>query len=329
MEIGVFNEQQSLAAVRFLKTIATVNHTITLTDLETTCINAIQKNIYLSDYNLTLLKEITEIELAEKIDDKNQRLELVRAAMFLIAAESHIDSGKTHLLKCFAKKLAIEDSDLDSLDEMSHDHMEMATLDFMRRKAHPNYSITDPKIQQILKDKSLESLWKYLMPLTSSKCAQDLKLAEKYKNLKNYPKNSVGYHLFEYYHINNFNFPGEIAGDNPEFPMIIHDISHVLGDYHPTPEEEMEVLAFTAGYRHGRGFDAVFQAIVHFHLGLKIDAAFKPYQERFQAEPFFKALKRGNLMNIDLFNKWDPWSIMEKDIDEVRSEFNILPKDAV
>ena len=46
--------------------------------------------------------------------------------------------------------------------------------------------------------------------------------------------------MFDYYYINNFNFPGEIAGDNPEFPMIIHDISHVLGNYHPTPEEEME-----------------------------------------------------------------------------------------
>ena len=71
---------------------------------------------------------------------------------------------------------------------------------------------------------------------------------------------------------------------------------------------------------------ALNQAIIHFHLGLKLDAAFQPYQDRFQPEPFFKALKRGNLMNIDLFHKWDPWSVMDKDIEQVRADFNILPK---
>ncbi|MBT8298213.1 MAG: hypothetical protein KJO52_07750 [Maribacter sp.] len=326
MEIGHFNEQQARAAVRFLITVATVHHKIQMSELEATCINAIQHNIYLCDYALDKLNEISENELAKTILDEKQRLELVRAGMFLIAAESHIDSGKTQVLKSFAGALKVQENDLDGLEEMSHDHMEMATLDFMRRKAHPKYSMTDPLIQKTLKDHSLESLWKYLMPLTSATCKQDIKLANRYKNLKNYPINTVGYHLYEYYEKNNFKFPGEVEGDNPEFPMIIHDISHVLGDYQPTPEEEMEVLAFTAGYRHGRGFDAVFQAIVHFHLGLKIDAAFQPYQDRFQPEPFFKALKRGNQMNVDLFHNWDPWSIMDKDINEVRENFNIQPK---
>jgi hypothetical protein len=328
MEIGQFTEAQAKAAVRFLKTIATVRHKMELSELEATCIHAIQQNIYLCDYALDALNVISENDVAEAIPDETQRLELVRAGMFLIAAESHIDPGKTQVLASFAKALNVEESDLKGLEEMSHDHMEMATLDFMRRKAHPDYSMTDPLIQKTLKDHSLESLWKYLMPLTTAKCKQDPALAKKYKNLKNYPANTVGFHLYEYYNKNHFNFPGEMEGDNPEFPMIIHDISHVLGDYQPTPEEEMEVLAFTAGYRHGRGFDAVFQAIVHFHLGLKIDAAFQPYQERFQPEPFFRALKRGNQMTVDLFHKWDPWSIMEKDIEEVRKEFNIQPKTA-
>lgn len=326
MEIGHLNKQQAKAAVRFLKTVATVRHKIQLTELETTCINAIQHNIYLCDYPLNVLDEISEKDLAEVGLDEKQRLELIRAGMFLIAAESHIDPGKTEVLKSFADVLDVEENDLDGLEEMSHDHMEMATLDFMRRKAHPNYSMTDPQIQKILKDHSLHSLWKYLMPLTSAKCKQDPELANKYKNLKNYPKNTVGFHLYEYYDTNNFNFPGEVEGDNPEFPMIIHDISHVLGDYQPTPEEEMEVLAFTAGYRHGRGFDAVFQAIVHFHLGLKIDASFQPYKVRFEPEPFFKALRRGNQMTVDLFHKWDPWSIMNEDIHEVREKYNIQPK---
>lgn len=328
MEIGPFTKPQAKAAVRFLKTIATVRHKIELSELEATCINAIQLNIYLTDYALDTLNEIAENDVAEAIPDETRRLELIRAGMFLIAAESHIDSGKTQVLASFAKALNVEENDLEGLEEMSHDHMEMATLDFMRRKAHPDYSMTDPQIKKTLKDHSLESLWKYLMPLTSAKCKQDSALANKYKNLKNYPTNTVGFHLYEYYNKNHFNFPGEIEGDNPEFPMIIHDISHVLGDYQPTPEEEMEVLAFTAGYRHGRGFDAVFQAIVHFHLGLKLDAAFQPYQDRFQPEPFFRALRRGNQMTVDLFHKWDPWSIMDKDIEEVRKKFNIQPKTA-
>lgn len=326
MEIGNLTPIESKTTIRFLKTIATVHGKIKLTELEITCINALQKNIYLTDLNLDELSLVTPEEVENVIKDANKRLELVRAAMFLIAAENHIDEQKTEILRLFADTLNVHETDLEGLEEMSHKHMEMATLDFMRRKAHPHYSITDPKIQQILKDNSLESLWKYLMPYTSSTCKKDIELANKYKALQNYAKNTVGWHLFDYYDRNNFNFPGEIDGDNPEFPMIIHDLSHVLGNYEPTPEEEMEVLAFTAGYRHGRGFDAVFQAILHFHLGLKIDAAFKPYHHKFEPEPFFEALKKGNDMNIDLFNDWDYWSVMDKDLESVRIEYNILPK---
>lgn len=326
MEVGALNKSEAEAAVRFLKTIATVGHTKPLSPLESTCIHALQKNIYLTDFKEYDILEISKKDLESAIQGDNKRLELVRAAMFIIAAESHIDDDKTELLKDFASYLNVTEADLDGLEEIAEGHMEMATLDFMRRKAHPEYSLTDPKIEKLLNDNSLASLWKYLMPYTEAKCEQDLELANKYKSLKNNPKNTVGWHLYNYYDENKFNFPGEIAGDNPEFPMIIHDLSHVLGNYKPTPEEEMEVLAFTAGYRHGRGFDAVFQAIVHFHLGLKIDPAFQPYDDKFEPEPFFAALRRGNDMNIDLFKDWDYWSIMDRDLDELRKEYNVVPK---
>ena len=166
MEIGQFNKTQSKAAVQFLKTVATAGNMIPLSELETTCINAIQHNIYLCNFLVKELDIISESELTELILDDNQRLELIRAGMFIIAAESHISESKTKALKLFAEALNVEENDLDGLEEMSHDHMEMATLDFMRRKAHPSYSITDPKIKQTLQDHSLESLWKYLMPLT-------------------------------------------------------------------------------------------------------------------------------------------------------------------
>jgi uncharacterized tellurite resistance protein B-like protein len=326
MEVGVLNSNQKQTAVRFLKTVATANHTIKLTELEETCISALQKSIILSDFDLNSLSEISPVAVAAEFTDDKQRLELIRAGMFLIAAESHIDENKTDVLQSFAQALDVHEDDLDVLNEMAHGHMEMATLDFMRRKAHPTYSITDSTIQKTLKDASLESLWKYLMPYTEAKCKQDKDLANKYKALGKYPKNTVGWNLYNYYDENGFNFPGEVAGDNPEFPMIIHDWSHVLGDYKPTPEEEMEVLAFTAGYRHGRGFDAVFQAIVHFHLGLKIDPAFRPYDDKLEPVPFFKALKRGNDMNIDLFHHWEYWSFMDKDLEATRKEYNIQPK---
>ena len=38
-----------------------------------------------------------------------------------------------------------------------------------------------------------------------------------------------------------------------------------------------------------------------------------------------KAIARGAAMNIDLTDDWDPWTVMDRDIDELRAEYNIAP----
>ena len=45
----------------------------------------------------------------------------------------------------------------------------------------------------------------------------------------------------------------------------------------------------------------------------------------FNPELMLKAIARGAAMNIDLTDSWDPWTVMDRDIDELRTEYGIAP----
>ena len=71
----------------------------------------------------------------------------------------------------------------------------------------------------------------------------------------------------------------------------------------------------------------VFFGMMQFHMGIRIGLLAKGATGHFNPELMLKAMARGAAMNIDLTDTWDPWTVMDRDIDELRAEYNIAPKE--
>ena len=135
----------------------------------------------------------------------------------------------------------------------------------------------------------------------------------------------LGKRYFEFIRSNDFQLPGE-RGGAPE-PVILHDLTHTIGGYGTDPAGEMQVIGFHAGYRKANPFTWVFFGMMQFHMGIRVGLLAKGESGNFNPELMLEAIARGAAMNIDLTDSWDPWTVMDRDIDELRAEYNIAPKD--
>ena len=66
---------------------------------------------------------------------------------------------------------------------------------------------------------------------------------------------------------------------------------------------------------------------MQFHMGIRITPLARGASGNLDPELLLTALARGSAMNIDLTESWDPWTVMDRDIDALRAEYNIAPKD--
>ena len=166
--------------------------------------------------------------------------------------------------------------------------------------------------------------------LTMRGLLEDPALAARYRAWLDLPEDSLGHSLISFYRRNGFSLPGERKG----FPEagLYHDLCHVLGGYGTEPEGEIQVAAFTAGFKRIRPFYVVLFAVLIFSTGVNV----RPSNEDFttlgvlgkpgMAERMFAAIERGTHVNRDLSDKWDYWAYAGLPLEEARRQLNILPK---
>ena len=127
---------------------------------------------------------------------------------------------------------------------------------------------------------------------------------------------------WEFIRKNGFSFPGEPHG--PPEPIVRHDLNHVLGGYGTSAQEELKVAAFQAGTMRKESFSVLIFVLCQFHIGIRIAPITPAQKGQFQPEEFIVALERGQQARLCTFDDdWDPFSIMERPLDEVREEANI------
>ena len=90
----------------------------------------------------------------------------------------------------------------------------------------------------------------------------------------------------------------------------------------------MQVIGFHAGDRKADPFTWMFCGLMQFHLGIRIGALAKAESGYFNPDTMLQAIACGAAMTIDLTDKWDPWTVMTRDIDELRAEYGIAPNPA-
>lgn len=124
---------------------------------------------------------------------------------------------------------------------------------------------------------------------------------------------------------NEFPFSGE-KGAPPEL-IVIHDCVHVLSGYDTDPAGETQIVGFTIGFAAQDPTDDLISIMMQFHLGEHIAPQVPPSRGTFSPEEFLRAVQRGAAMNIDLNDRWDPWTVFDQPVASLRERYGIPPLD--
>lgn len=310
----------ALLGLRAMKTMASVSGQIG--SAQRAVMAAAQKVILRLDADIDTLPPIAPDELAAGFQDPDLRRQFVNG-MLVVALADGVPSRETVAkVEEFAGALGVRTPELTDLRRLAEQHMLVFKLDFLRRS----------QVADIMKDQLEQKgpLGLAKSVLTMRGLMEDPALAARYRAWDKLPADTLGHSLIAFYRKNGFSLPGERKG----FPEagLYHDLCHVLGDYGTDPEGEVQVAAFTAGFKQTRPFYVVLFAVLIFSTGVNM----RPSNEDFtttgvlgkpgMAERMFAAIERGAQVNLDLSDKWDYWAYVGLPLDEVRRRLNIVPK---
>jgi ubiquinone biosynthesis protein Coq4 len=310
----------ALLGLRALKSIATSSGPIG--PAQRALMEASKKIILGIDADIDALAPVTPAELAAGFPAGALRQQFAHGMIVTAVADGPPTREAIAQVDAYAKALGISEPVLADLRLLADGYMTIFKLDFLRR-GH----IADIFKNQ-LDQKGPLSLAKSV--LTMRGVIEDQALAKRYRAWEKLPEGTLGRTLVDFYNKNGFAVPGERGG----FPEagLYHDFCHLLGGYSTEPEGEVQVAAFSAGFKRERPFYIMLFAVLIFSSGVQM----RPTADDFVtkgvlakpgiAELMLAAIERGSKVNTDLSDKWDYWAWIELPIDEVRQRLNILPK---
>jgi hypothetical protein len=286
-------------------------------------INAAQKLLLHTDYDIDALEPIVPEALAEAVVRPELRTQLVNGMVVLSLAAGAPPPQQVELVRSFAAALDIASPALRLIRHLANHDLLLYKLCMMR-----NSHMRDVFKDQLHYHGGVTGLIKNVMTLTG--VMEDAKLAARYRALEQLPDGTVGKRFWQHYHDNGFGFPGEKGG----FPEagVYHDFTHVLAGYNTTGEGETLVAAFIAGFRQGRPDHGLFSALFGlslFSAGVNvtpIGVTPRTGAVGNVAEQFFIAIQRGSQMEVDLSDNWNYWEWVEVPLPEARQRLRIAPK---
>ena len=147
----------------------------------------------------------------------------------------------------------------------------------------------------------------------------DANKARRYNDLGRLDEGTLGRAYWRFVVDNDLGFPGEAEEGT------WHDVTHVLAGYDTSPEGEVSVVSFIAGYRKEDPFFWLFTIALQFHLGIRVSPYSAAGLGHFEPTLVLRALRRGMEMKRDLSVDDDPWEDFERPLADVRREYNVVP----
>jgi tellurite resistance protein len=270
--------------------------------------------------DLDAIEPIEPAELARHVTDPALRRQLIRGMTVLSLIDGDASPEEAELVERFAAALEVSSQDLQALRHLADGQLWRARFDIGRR------FWARAKVEEFTRQKGLGWLARALAALAGLR--EDKATATRYRELGNAPPGSLGHSYFDFIVENEFGFPGE-KGSPPEV-IALHDLTHVLSGYGTDPEGEMQVLAFHTGCRREDKdpFSFLMFGLAQFHIGLRISPIAPGYRGSLDPGRVLRALQRGAACTIDPTDGWDPWPVMHRQLDELRTEYRIAPLEA-
>jgi len=281
-------------------------------------LEAAQRVLLGVEVDLDALDPIEPAEFALRFDAPLAlKQQFVRAMCVLTLVDGSPDERVTAAVRRFAREVAIEEPALRALELLAEGHVLLGTLDYLRRS----------NLRGMLEGE----LAKGILPAARAVLGvrglvENPLIAEPFLALEDLPVGTLGRALFDHYRSNGFAFPGERYG----FPEsgIYHDLTHVLAGYATNPYGELQIGAFTAGFRKKDPFFVALLPLLLFVAGVNVTPIPHDFIEDMWLEPdvaesYLRAFDRGAKVRVDLSDGWDFWPLLARDLEHVRTELGI------
>ena len=270
------------------------------------------------DADIDGLMPISPHETAAAVTTPGMAEQLVHALIVGVLLDGEPDPAAFRRLQDFAAALGIQTPALRTVQLLIQRHMLLFRLDFLRR-SHIADMVRDSYRQGGL-------LGMAEAVLGQRGLYEDAELAARFEALGRLPQDSFGHVYYTHCRGNGFAFPGERGG----FPYAgaYHDMTHVLSGYGITPEGEMLLGGFMAGYKQTNPFYVILLTALLWGAGVNATPLSQPHITGLMArdglaDEFLIAIERGSRVTTDLSDNWDFWPLMPLPLDEARARLGI------
>jgi tellurite resistance protein len=315
MDLKMPAPEQAYWGLRAMKTVALADGA--LDDAERNMLASVQ-TILGTSYVVESLEPITPEDLASALTDRQIRHQLVQGLIVVSLIDGNANVQETETVEQFARALEVDAPEVRDLRHLINGEMLRLRLDLARR-----FWLRE-KVKEIWEQERLRGLYKFVRGMLGR--YEDAALAGRYQALEHYPPGSLGRSYWEYCRTNGFPLPGEKGGAAEQ--VLFHDCAHVLSGYGTTPDEEVQVACFSAGFQRRDPWAFVFFVLLQFHVGIRLTPITGARTGFFDPVKAMVAIRRGAAMTVDLNSGWDYWPVMREQVTELRRRYNILPMEA-
>lgn len=318
MKIIDLHEKDAIACLGTLKFLAESTSSINGLTADIKFIEAVIKYLTKLTINYHQITAVSPDNISQYKLNKDSIITTIKLMVMSTLINQQVDTTKLALLKKYSKSL--------NYYEKSIDILEYAVKGKIRKLRHAIRirAFGGTKKNQSRPFKNLLLSWQTeLLMLFGRKRfrGEDPALTQKFRQLDQLPDGTMGKEYCNYMAANNFPYPGE-KFSAAQF-ITPHDLTHVLSGYDTTPEQETQVLFFTAGYQNQDPIYLMLFAMFLFHAGIPSGLIATPFKGSFDADYALKAYNRGRFMNIDLQDNWDYWKVIDQPVTNLRKLYNI------
>ncbi len=285
-------------------------------DLERGLMNAAQKHILKTDFDIDELEPITPDELAAGVPIPEFRERIFNACLITALIDGEASEAEAKMLDSYAEALGVSSPALKDVHRLVDDNLLLFRFDVARR------SFIGQRGRAFLKKEGLRGISSVIRSLLNT---EHPKTAERYRALVDHPEGTLGRGYADFIRNNEFSFPGEIGG--PPEPIVFHDCLHVIGEYDTSSLEETQIASFQAGMLKKDPIFGMFFMLAQFQLGVQVTPTTGPEKHQVDPEKMIQAFVRGTKVNLDMCTAWDPWDDFDQPATALREKYNVVPRD--
>ncbi len=295
-----------------------------VTPLQHEVIRQVARHVLGVTTDVDTLEPLDAAAAKQQIADPALCRRLVQAIVTLEMLEDPIPPALATQVRRFARTLGVEEPMVNAARHAARGHLALMYADIAR-----NSYYTQEALEQAVDG----HLWRTMRSkFAYSNLLASRSIERRWAALADMPEGSLGRATSEFYRIHRFPIPGARRGIGEIGAH--HDFVHVLADYAPNPEGEINVFAFIAtAMQNPRGFVqlvmtlGLFQNATITHVaGRKVVLARQgTLEEPGACERFADALHRGSVCKVDALGI-DHFAIAPEPLDVLRDRFGIPAK---